>query len=257
MLRQFIMRFCFFFAYPIFLCAEHFDYSSLQPLEQDSKNLTNYENSYIYEPTSRLGYLSVGSGLILGGTLVGAGVLYLMPESVTNWNKKEIYNLGDNWARKTARGPIVDGDDWYLNWITHPYWGAVYYMQPRVAGYSWAESALYSTLASALFWEYGVEAFAETPSWQDIVITPAVGSILGELFYQASMKIHKNHNTLLGSRFLGKTALLLMDPVGFILQDLSLANAFGVKNKNDMQSFITPTSGKSGSGARLVVVKYF
>ena len=142
-----------------------------------------------YEPTSRLGYLSVGSGLVLGGTLVGAGVLYLMPESVTNWDKKEIYNLGRNWLKKTSRGPVIDGDDWYLNWITHPYWGAVYYMQPRVAGYSWAESALYSTLASALFWEYGIEAFAETPSWQDLVITPAVGSVLGELFYQASMKI--------------------------------------------------------------------
>ena len=71
------------------------------------------------------------------------------------------------------------------------------------------------------------------------------------------MKIHKNQNTLLGSRFLGKSALLLMDPVGFILQDLGLARGFGVKNKNDMQSFITPTSGKSGSGARLVLVKYF
>lgn len=257
MLRQLVVRLWFFVLIPVLLCAEQFDYNSLQPLKQNTNNPTKYQTPYIYEPTSKLGYLSLSSGLVLGGTLVGAGMLYLMPESVTNWNKKEIYNLGKNWAKKTANAPVVDGDDWFLNWITHPYWGAVYYMQPRMAGYSWAESALYSTLASALFWEYGVEAFAETPSWQDLVITPAVGSILGELFYRANMKIRKNQNTLLGSRFLGKSALLLMDPVGFILQDWGVARGFGIKNKNDMQSFITPTSGKSGSGARLIVLKYF
>lgn len=243
----FILSTCF----STLLADESFDYQSLQPLKQDS------QNPYIYEPTSRLGYTTLSSTLILGGTLVGAGVLYLMPESVTNWDKNEIKNLGANWARKTARGPVVDSDDWFLNWITHPYWGAVYYMQPRVAGYSWAESALYSVLASAFFWEYGVEAFAETPSWQDLVITPAIGSMFGELFYQASLKIHQNQNTLLGSRFLGKSALLLMDPVGFILQDLGLAKGFGIYNKNELKSFITPTSSRSGAGAKLMLVTYF
>ncbi|TLD97802.1 DUF3943 domain-containing protein [Helicobacter jaachi] len=221
--------------------------TNLAPLENMTKS------PYIYEPTSRLGYLALGSSLVLGGTLVGAGVLYLMPESVTNWNKEEIVNLDSQWRAKTARGPVVDGDDWFLNWITHPYWGAVYYMQPRIAGYSWSESVLYSIFASALFWEYGVEAFAEVPSWQDLVITPAIGSIFGELFYQATLHINANHNTLLGSRFLGKTALLLMDPVGFILQDFGLAKSVGITNKNQMQSLILPTSSQNGAGVRLML----
>lgn len=210
----------------------------------------------VYTPSSRAGYLATGTTLILGGTILGAGVLYLMPESVTNWNKDDIVNLGANWRRKTARGPVVDGDDWFLNWITHPYWGAVYYMQPRSAGYSWAESALFSALASALFWEYGIEAFAETPSWQDLVITPAIGSILGEVFYRVSYSIHQKGDTLYGSRFLGKTALLLMDPVGFALRDVGIAGLVGIKDVS-MSSYVVPVSGRSGNGVQFVLSMRF
>ncbi|RDU60780.1 DUF3943 domain-containing protein [Helicobacter marmotae] len=210
-----------------------------------------------YQPSDKLTYLALSSGVILGGTLVGAGVLYLMPESVTNWNKDEIVNLGANWKRKISQSPVVDADDWFLNWVTHPYWGAVYYMQPRVAGFSWSESALYSILASAFFWEYGVEAFAEIPSWQDLIITPAIGSLIGELFYRATLSIHAKQDTLLGSRILGKSALLLMDPVGFIMQNFGLAHLFGVYNKNDISGVIIPISGRSGTGLSLQIAMRF
>lgn len=229
---------------PLMLFSEELDYNSLQN--------PSPSQSYFYEPANKGAYLAIGTGIILGGTLVGAGVLYLMPESVTNWNRDEIVNLGQNWRRKTAQGPVVDADDWFLNWITHPYWGAVYYMQPRVAGFSWAESALYSVLASAFFWEYGIEAFAEVPSWQDLVITPAIGSMFGELFYRATLHIHANQDRLLGSRILGKSILLLMDPVGFLIQNTGL-----VRNKNEMQGMVLPLSGKNGAGLQMRVVMRF
>ncbi|MCX2716681.1 DUF3943 domain-containing protein [Helicobacter sp. MIT 21-1697] len=237
--------------------------TQIPPLEYDklesyteSNTLLDSQQYQYYEPQNKFAYLATSSGIILGGTLISAGVLYLMPESVTNWNKDEINNLGKNWTRKISQGPVVDADDWFLNWVTHPYWGAVYYMQPRVAGYSWNVSALYSVLASALFWEYGVEAFAEIPSWQDLIVTPAIGSMFGELFYQTSLHIHNNHDTILGSRFLGKSVLLLMDPVGFILKDLGLAKAIGIKNKNETQSFIMPLKDMRG-GAQIVFAMRF
>lgn len=237
---------------PFVLFGDDFDNASLQ-----SQNPTPYTNHYNYQPSNKFAYLGVSTGIILGGTLVGAGALYLMPESFTNWDKKEIANLDANWRRKVSQGPVVDADDWFLNWITHPYWGAVYYMQPRVAGFSWAESALYSVLASAFFWEYGIEAFAEVPSWQDLVITPAIGSIFGELFYRATLHIHSNQDRLLGSRILGKSTLLLMDPVGFLLQNTGLARFFGVQNKNDIQGMVMPLSGKNGSGMQMYITMRF
>lgn len=238
------------------LCAysfgDDFSYDSLQTKDLN----TSTQNTY-YQPSNKYTYLALSSGIILGGTLVGAGVLYLMPESYTNWKKDEIVNLGSNWKAKVSRAPVVDGDDWFLNWITHPYWGAVYYMQPRMAGFSWAESAFYSILTSAFFWEYGIEAFAETPSWQDLVITPAIGSIFGELFYRATIHIQSNQNTLLGSRLLAKGALIFMDPVGYILQNSGMARFFGVENKADMQSFIMPLSTNGTNGVQFKLIARF
>lgn len=236
---------------------------------QDSMNLSNLTNqnpqatkqNYNYEPTSKSKYLAISSGVIFLGTLAGVGILYAMPESATNWDKNDISNLGTNYSRRVGSGPVVDRDDWFLNWITHPYWGAVYYMQPRVAGYSWNASVLYSFFCSSIFWEYGVEGFAEVPSWQDLVITPGIGSILGEGFYRASKHIHFNENRLLGSKILGKSALLLMDPLGIILQDLGLAKSFGVENKYDtnyttkplLQSMLMPTSINGNIGAQFIL----
>ena len=77
---------------------------------------------------------------------------------------------------------------------------------------------------STFFWEMGVEAFAEAPSMQDIVITPGAGAILGEYLYNLEGKIIKNEGKIGNSKFLGKTALLFIDPIG------SLANTMGYKD---------------------------
>jgi small subunit ribosomal protein S1 len=47
-----------------------------------------------------------------------------------------------------------------MNYVAHPYWGAVYYMQGRNAGYGPLGSFLVAFTASTFMWEYGVEAFA-------------------------------------------------------------------------------------------------
>lgn len=271
MFLRIVLCFCIFLSLHY---GDDFDYSTLEPTIKSSEQITSESSSssltgeslpsqilpnpYLYEPTKRGRYVALGTGLILGGTVIGAGALYLMPESFTNWDRSDIVNLGSKWKERTAAGPVVDADDWFLNWITHPYWGAVYYMQPRVAGFSWVESALYSILASSFFWEYGVEAFAEIPSWQDLVVTPAIGSLFGELFYRATLHIHANQDTIFGSKFLGKSVLLLMDPVGFILQRSGLAKAAGVYNKNDMQGMIVPINSRNGgSGVKIQVVMRF
>ncbi len=201
-------------------------------------------------------YLLSSMGVLIVGSIAGLGLLYLMPSSFTNWDKNDIANdfskVGKKWKRNVSLAPVVDSDDIFLNWVTHPYWGAVYYMQPRIVGYDWTQSAIYSFVISSFFWEYGVEAFAEVPSWQDLIITPAFGAILGELFYRSTRYIENNNMTLLNSKFLGYTAAIFMDPFRVILQNSPVSNWIGIK-KATTTSFIIPDN----KGAKLIIMLNF
>lgn len=185
----------------------------------------------------RWDYLGLSTALLISGTLLGAGVLYLLPESITKWDKKEIRkHLGRNYLANIKKGPIIDQDQWWINWIAHPYWGAVYYLQARRSNFTPMASLLYNLLCSTLFWEYGFEAFAEAPSLQDLIITPILGSLLGELFFLGVLHIQSNDSKLLNSRFLGGLVLLLLDPIGFIINDLRVGEMVGIQNRQNFYS---------------------
>ena len=186
----------------------------------DSIHPTIVNNTIAYPPTNRdwrrLGYTS---SMYIGATVIAFGVLWIMPESTTNWDKEEIKEKGLiwKWKENVKAGPVWDEDDWVLNWITHPYSGGIYYMTARSSGFTVLESFGYSAIMSTFFWEYGVEAFAEVPSIQDLIITPVVGSVVGEGFFYAKKSILKHDKKVLKSRFLGITTLFLMDPFNTIL----------------------------------------
>jgi hypothetical protein len=145
------------------------------------------------------------------------GLIWVLPESVSGWNRDEIRGQDGyvfNQYRSNIRsGPVIDKDKWYINWIGHPVSGAAYYTIARHNGLSQMQSFGYSLMMSTFFWEYGFEAVAEKPSIQDLIITPVVGSILGELFYQTEMKIRRDGGTVLGSRRLGRIVLAMLSPL--------------------------------------------
>lgn len=210
------------------------------------------KNAKIYEPNNRALYLGTSIGIMLGASFLVAGGLYLMPESVSNWNRSDFKNIFANYRRKVGSGPVIDKDALWLNYVAHPYVGAWYYLQPRIAGYSWAESAFFSFMASSFFWEYGLEGFAEIPSWQDLIITPAAGAILGEGFYRLIRYIWANDDKFLGSILLGKILLWVMDPIGQIIRDCGLGNLIGLQNKNTLVTTpIIPTRGGGCTWANL------
>lgn len=66
-------------------------------------------------------------------------------------------------------------------------------------------------------WEFGIEAFMERPSIQDIFITPLVGSLIGEGFYKLKRKIVDNGYRLCGSSVLGNIVVFLVDPVNEVV----------------------------------------
>lgn len=152
------------------------------------------------------------------------GALYIMPESISKWDKSRGFaEMASKYSERVKEGPVWDKDDWVINYIGHPLSGAFYYTMVRHRGLSIGQSTLFSVVMSTFFWEYGIEAFAETPSIQDLIFTPLLGAILGEVFYQWAVKIDANEGKLLGSEKLAKTAKIMMNPAG------SLANVINNK----------------------------
>ena len=154
---------------------------------------------------------------VYAGAFVGTlGVLECLPEDATSWNRAEIRNtpMFKRWYNNTIKnGPKWDGDSWIFNYIMHPYAGAVYFMSARSSGFNFWRSFLYSAIISNIGWEYGVEAFMEPPSIQDLFITPVVGSLIGEGFYRVKRALVANDYHIAGSRVLGNVVAFLVDPV--------------------------------------------
>lgn len=158
---------------------------------------------------------------VLSGAFIGTlFVLECLPEDATAWNRAEIQQtpLFQRWYRNIfVRNPEWDHDNPIFNFVLHPYAGSAYFMAARSCGFSFWGSFLYSAAISTIGWEFGIEAFMERPSYQDIFITPVVGSLIGELCYKGKRTIVNNGYELLGSWFLGRAACFILDPVNEVV----------------------------------------
>ncbi|MFO7577990.1 MAG: DUF3943 domain-containing protein [Pelovirga sp.] len=152
--------------------------------------------------------------LVFASGLIAAGILYTMPAELTGWEKDvDSSELADRWWRNVSRSPVWDKDHWTINYVGHAYFGGVYYQVARKSGYGQWDSFVYTTLMSTFFWEYGLEAFAERPSVQDLIYTPLSGWLCGEWAHRAEQRILTRDGQVLGSTALGSVSLFLLDPV--------------------------------------------
>lgn len=153
----------------------------------------------------------------LSGAFVGTLlVLECLPEDATSWNRAELQDvpLFKRWHNHVIKeGPEWDHDKFYFNYILHPYAGAAYFMAARSCGFNFWRSALYGAIVSTVGWEFGIEAFMERPSIQDIFVTPIAGGCIGEGFYHVKRWLIDNDYCLFGSRVLGGILAFLVDPV--------------------------------------------
>ncbi len=159
-------------------------------------------------------------GLIAGAMCGTLAVLECLPEDATTWNRKELQEIPPftRWYRNIfVRNPELDHDNWIFNYLLHPYAGAAYFMAARSCGFNFWRSMLSSAFVSTVLWEFGIEAFMERPSYQDIVITPIIGSVIGELFYKLKREIVANDYQLWGSSAIGGIVAFLIDPVNEFL----------------------------------------
>lgn len=215
------------------------------PLDPDQSVLTTTHEGRFFGKYTLLardtGYLIIPAAMIIG-------FLYLAPESVSNWSKEDkdrsFSDLGEKWWENVSNGPVWDEDDWWLNWIAHPYWGATYYIHARHYAYSQWESFWYAFFVSNVLYEYGIEAFAEEPSIQDLISTPIGGWLMGEfIFVPLEARIMSNGNRLWGNKVLGKTTRFLLDPIGSIIRPLRRFKHrvfSGSSSQNSSQTDVAP-----------------
>lgn len=160
--------------------------------------------------------LWINTGVLTGAFVGTLFVLELLPEDATSWNRAALQDipLFTRWKQHVIdEGPEWDHDKFYFNYLLHPYAGAAYFMGARSVGFNFYQSLLYSTLVSTIGWEFGVEAFMERPSYQDLFITPIIGSFFGEFFYRAKRSIVDNDYRIWGSPVLGHIVAFLIDPL--------------------------------------------
>ena len=163
------------------------------------------------------------------------GLIHSLPRSISNWNRpnssKEFF---DNFTSHVTSPPVWDNDHFTFNYLGHPYIGAVYYVAARDAGLSSRSSFLYA-LGMSTFFEYVIESPFERPSFQDLLVTPVTGWLLGEyVFFPLYEKIVANHYELAGSKALGKAVAFVLNPAP------GLVRLFGVDKSKSMTLKIHP-----------------
>jgi hypothetical protein len=138
------------------------------------------------------------------------GLIYVLPEDVGKWRKKRLTGYDpDLWIHNVTH-PVWDKDLWWINYLNHPYWGATFYVRARERGFSQLESTLFSAFLSA-GWEFGPEAIFEPPSYQDLIVTPAIGSMVGVCFEVLRDRIKAKGPE---KKWYDEIALVLTDPLG-------------------------------------------
>jgi hypothetical protein len=147
----------------------------------------------------------------MGYQSVFAGFLWVLPESVTSWTKEQKKATLKKWNDNVGN-PVWDEDKWWINYIGHPYFGATYYIRARERGFGELGSFGYSALLSALY-EFGIEAFFEPPSYQDLVVTPVGGYLIGKYAFEP---IRKNIKAKAELKWYDHAGLFLTDPLGAV-----------------------------------------
>ena len=101
-----------------------------------------------------------------------------------------------------------DGDPWTINVFGHGLFGSEIYTRTRQCGHGVAASVT-AAAATAIIWEYMVEAPYKRPSAVDLVWTPLGGALLGEVRFQFTRWLQRD-----SSNPVKNVLLIVTDPFG-------------------------------------------
>ena len=175
---------------------------------------------------------------------VAVAILYLAPEKLSGWSQEDKENYSFSKWKENVSNPVWDDDEWWVNYILHPYWGATYYIRARERGLKQSHSFWYAALLSTLY-EFGAEAMFEPVSIQDLVVTPVAGALLGEYLFSPIRKRVRAKDRLYWS---DKAVLFITDPLGVV--NAGVSRILGVNTQVSYRQLkmenIVPSSGVLG-----------
>jgi len=143
-----------------------------------------------WEKRTLAGKAGIATLEILSMETFTSAILICLPSRITNWEEKYWLHFGRNFKQAYTMPPVWDKDPWAINYIGHPYQGAVFFNTLRSQNESFLLSAAFNVFHT-LLWEYVTEAIMERPSAQDLIVTPVTGIALGELFHYLTKKMRR------------------------------------------------------------------
>jgi hypothetical protein len=154
-------------------------------------------------------------------TLYHYGFLWFFRLFYVRQKEDRIFDTSfSKWIDNITEAPVWDDEDsFFTNFVIHPLFGAEYYLFYRARGHSVWASALGSFIQSTLF-EYAIEGLVETPSLQDLIFTPAIGTPLGIVLENASEWLVERDNSV------AKVAGHIVNPTRIFFKDTK----FGILN---------------------------
>jgi hypothetical protein len=95
------------------------------------------------QPATFARKMARGSLFILGIDGAGYAGLALLDTTISGWNSGSFANYRGNMERAFTSPPVVDHDKWYINYIGHPYAGALFYNAVRSQNAKMWQSSLF------------------------------------------------------------------------------------------------------------------
>jgi len=180
------------------------------------ENIDGYEFNYTIQRSQT--YLAVRTSIQIFSA-ISAGMINYFAMKYTN---KDDWVYKYKWPdvkRKFLDGWYWDPNDFNTNTLYHAYAGALYYTIARSNQYSIFESFLWS-FAGSTIWEYFGE-WREQVSLNDVILTPTLGAVMGEFFFQTGNFIERN----MKPSFYRETILIIIDPASWLNKRLDTANS--------------------------------
>lgn len=143
------------------------------------------------------GVMGVSSVTTLSGLFLVSGGLKNM-EAMVSWRQ-----FKSAWQKP----PVMDYDAAFYNYGVHPYMGNIFYLASRDRGGRAASSFFVACITTVSF-EYLIESFSQPPSINDLIVTPVLGSLLGECSYRLIRHMKADHRLNLAE----KITYTLLDP---------------------------------------------
>lgn len=186
---------------------------------QNAERLSWSERPFFSDTLSVFGRYAYSIGLFTASS-VGVHATLVQVKgldwgTVVRWDRfKLAYTMPPQW----------DDDSWHYNFVVHPVMGYIGYSAFRNRGGSIGGAFLSTAIGSTLY-EYVFAAFTQRPSIQDLVVTPVLGSVLGETAHQIKRYMLRDHHLT----FTEKCTLIIIDPIEFLNKKGNFNNYLNLK----------------------------